>query len=81
MESARFSFLLGAPVMAGAALLDVQNILKSLHQPVFYIGTVVAGVVGCVAIRIFLGIIERWGFTAFALYRLFLAGVIVFYNL
>jgi undecaprenyl-diphosphatase len=77
-DAARFSFLLGTPVMAGAVVLNLKEILASIDQPVFYIGTIVSALVGCLAIGFLLRFLKRFGFGAFALYRVVLAAVIWF---
>ena len=67
--AARFSFLLGTPAMGGAALLHWRDFLVSWHQPGFLLGVLTSFLVGCLAIRFFLGFIQKFGFLAFALYR------------
>ncbi len=70
--AARFSFLMSIPVMVGAGvvagkdLLDVPN-FSSYLLPIG-LATVVAGVVGYVAIRWFLGYLNRGSLYGFAVY-------------
>lgn len=71
-DSARFSFLLGAPAMTGAVILDFKNILNSFSDPVFYIGFVVSFVVGFLTIALLLRMLRRFGFAIFAIYRVLL---------
>jgi len=75
-EAARFSFLLGTPAMAGAALLNLDSLLVSMKEPVFYIGFVMALVTGVFAIGFMLRFLRSHGFGVFALYRLVLAAII-----
>jgi undecaprenyl-diphosphatase len=76
-DAARFSFMLGTPAMCGAALLKRDELLASTGDPVFIWGTLAALVSGCLAIAFFLRFLRRFGFGAFALYRVVLAGVIL----
>lgn len=77
-ESARFSFLLGAPAMGGAALLDAKGIIQSITDPVFIIGCVVSFVVGYATIAFLLSILKKTGFFWFAVYRVVLGVAIYF---
>ncbi len=79
--AARFSFLLGTPAMVGAALLESREILEHISEPLFYGGMISSCVVGCLAIKFFLAFIQRYGFFAFALYRLALASLLFFISL
>ncbi len=72
-EAARFSFLLGTPAMAGAALLKSKEILASIQQPEFYVGIIVSGVVGWLVIGFLLRYLRTSGFAVFAIYRVVLA--------
>jgi undecaprenyl-diphosphatase len=75
-DSARFSFLLGAPVMLGAVVLDFKNILASIGEPVFYIGFLVSFIVGYMTIAFLLAMLRKYGFGIYAVYRIVL-GVVV----
>lgn len=72
-DSARFSFMLGAPVMLGATLLKSKDLLASITEPTFYIGTLVSAIVGILAIKFFLGFLKKYGLLSFAIYRFLLA--------
>lgn len=76
-DAAKFSFMLGTPAMLGAAILDADQIMQSMAQADFYVGIMVSMVVGCLAIRFLLSFLRRFGFGAFAIYRLLLAAVIL----
>ena len=78
LDAARYSFLLGTPAMLGAALLEGKHILTSMGNPSFYVGVIVSAVVGCFAIKFFLQFIVRFGLLAFAIYRILIAGLIVY---
>lgn len=75
--AARFSFLLGTPVMLGAVVLNAKDILVSAAHPEFWVGSVTALVTGCFAIGFLLRFIQKFGFGLFAFYRLALALVIL----
>lgn len=76
--AARFSFLLGTPVMMGAALLESRDILDSLGDPVFYIGVITSIFVGIGAIHFLIEFVKRFGLAVFAIYRLVLATALFF---
>ena len=78
--SARFSFLLSTPVIAGAALkrfVEVrrQGLAAEMHLP-FLIGILVAAVVGYMVIAVLIRYLERRTFKIFVVYRVAL-GVLV----
>ncbi len=72
-DAAKFSFLLGTPAMTGAALLNAGDIAVNLTHPDFYIGLISSMLVGCLSIGFLLKFIARFGFGAFAIYRVLLA--------
>jgi undecaprenyl-diphosphatase len=80
-EAARFSFLLGAPALAGAGL---KKGLDMTGQPfmggdyaVLFIGLVTAAVSGWLVIRFLLRFLQSHRLDVFAYYRFVLAAVIV----
>ena len=76
-EAARFSFMLGTPAMAGAALLNGKEIIASLTQSDFYVGCITATIVGCLSIKFLLGFLKNNGFFSFLIYRVVLAIIIL----
>jgi len=69
--AAKFSFLLSIPVIAGAALLETNNVVRQGAEvgfAPFVVGVVAAALTGYIAIKILLRIIERGQFSWFALY-------------
>ncbi|HEX2978845.1 MAG TPA: undecaprenyl-diphosphatase UppP [Anaerolineaceae bacterium] len=82
-SAARFSFLMMVPVMAAAGVLGVLDLLKmpSLGQflPVVLAGTLTSAVVGYLCIHWLLQFLNRRSLTAFAVYCLALAGVVLFF--
>lgn len=77
-EAARFSFLLGTPIMLGAALLELPNIAVAIKEPNFVIAVVASFLTGCFAIKFLLGYLKRHGFGVFAVYRVILAGGVLY---
>ncbi|MDK1019259.1 MAG: undecaprenyl-diphosphate phosphatase [Actinomycetota bacterium] len=69
-ESARFAFLLGIPVIAGAGLLGIVDVLRSGESipATVWIGVLVAGLSGYAAISILLRLLGRVGLAPFGLY-------------
>lgn len=67
-SSARFSFLLGAPPMLGAVLLQIKD-FQAEASPSFFCGIFTSCIVGCLTIKYFLKFIRNQGFMVFALYR------------
>ncbi len=76
-DSARFSFVLGAPAMAGAALIESSGIWAHSSNPIFYIGILTSFFVGLTSIHVLLIILQSYGFLAFAIYRCILAGILI----
>lgn len=77
--AARFSFLLGTPIIAGAALFKLRHIFitpSAITGP-FVTGIVVAGVVGALTIGMLLRYVQRAGLGIFVLYRVLLALVVL----
>ena len=82
-SAARFSFLLGAPAMAGAALKEGQHVLRmgiTMHDAsLFALGMAVSAVVGYATIRFFLRYLAGHSLDAFAYYRLALAALTIYW--
>ncbi len=69
-EAARFAFLLGIPVIAGAGSLEIVDVLRSGESipSTVWVGVVVAGLSGYAAIAILLRLLTRVGLAPFGLY-------------
>jgi undecaprenyl-diphosphatase len=79
--AARFSFLLSAPIIAGAALKKFVDIHKEGGVPPdmrlpYLVGMLVSGVVGIIVIAFFLKYVRRNSLSVFVWYRVFF-GIIV----
>jgi undecaprenyl-diphosphatase len=69
-EAARFAFLLGIPVIAGAGLLEVAELIgsdESISADV-WVSVAVAAVAGYAAIAIFIRLLGRIGLAPFGIY-------------
>ncbi len=83
--AARFSFLLAAPIIAGAGLKSAFDFITQLHTTtlsgkeliIFPIGFLAAAVSGLLCIKFLIGFLRRHSFLGFAIYRLALALFIV----
>ena len=75
--SAKFSFLLATPIIAGAALKHTPDIIHNIASPLFALGTAVSAVVGLFCISFLIKYLQKNNFAVFALYRLAMAAVIV----
>jgi undecaprenyl-diphosphatase len=80
-DAARFSFLLGVPIIALAGVKGVYDTVSAgLPQDqlvIFIIGILTSGVAGLFAISALLRYVQRASFTVFIVYRLALAAVLV----
>ncbi len=81
--AAEYSFLLGAPVFFGAGILQFAKVMEtpggveSFATLTTAIGFVAAVVTGVFAIRFLLKFLQQQTFTAFIVYRVLLAGLIM----
>src|SRR5579859_5014069 len=81
VAAARFSFLLATPIIAGAALKKLYDVLKhgripvDMHTP-FALGIVVSGLTGLAVIAFFLRFLQRRSLNFFIYYRI-VFGIIV----
>lgn len=80
-DAARFSFLLSAPVILLAGGYKILSLLfagVSIAWVELGMGAVVSGIVAYLSIEFFMRFVSRIGLLPFAIYRLLLAGVIVY---
>lgn len=76
--AARFSFLLSAPIIAGAGVSQASSIAKDgSDATALIIGFVTSLIAGLFAIRFLLNYLRNHSFAVFAYYRLVLAGAVV----
>ena len=76
-SAAKFSFLLGAPAMLGAAVFSLKHFEVSMLNFEFFLGIAVSFIVGMIAIKTLMNIVKKSGFGVFAIYRVILAIVLV----
>ena len=78
-DSARFSFLLGTPIVAGASLLEANKLitLDNFESDIFLIGIIVSAVVGYIAVKYLIIFLQRFSLRPFAYYRILLAFVVI----
>ena len=78
-ESVRLSFLLGAPLMVGALLVNFTSLIDYLIEVRFLIGVLASAVSGFLAVKFLLHYVASLGFMPFVIYRLVLAIVVAGY--
>ena len=80
--AARFAFLLSVPGIAAAGAYEAMKLFSS-PEPVEWlpmsVGVIFAALSGIACIHFLIKFIERIGLLPFAIYRLFLAAVIVWH--
>ncbi len=76
-SAARFSFLMSAPIIAGAGIFKLRHLGLSDVDGPFVIGVITAGIVGWASIRYLLQYLQTGNFKVFAWYRLALAIVVL----
>ena len=78
-EAARFSFLMSVPIIAGAGILQLRELIgqgmDSYDVLLFGLGFVSSGIVGYLAISFLLNYLVNHSLRAFAYYRFGLAAV------
>ena len=77
VSSARFSFLLAAPITFGAGLVELRHLPHDLPVATFAAGVAASTLVGLLTIHGLLRWLGRAGFGAFCAYRVAFAGAIV----
>jgi undecaprenyl-diphosphatase len=79
--AARFSFVLGVPLIAGAGLLEMTDLIASGlsrdELQIFLLGMLSAGIVGYLAIAGLLRFLQRRSLAVFIIYRLALAAFLI----
>lgn len=75
--AARFSFLLSTPIIFGAGMLELKNIIHTSISIAgnFIVGMIVAAIVGFLCIKYLLNYLRNHGFGVFVVYR-FIVGII-----
>lgn len=79
-SSARFSFLLSTPIIAGATLLHAKKMMTgpaNYDPDLFLFGIAASAVTGYAAIRFLMSFFRKYSLNAFVYYRFLLAAVII----
>lgn len=74
-EAAEFSFFLAVPTLAGAGLIKALPLVKAIQPDqlgILLFGMFVAFIVAIIAIKFFITLVSRVGFTYFGVYRIVL---------
>jgi undecaprenyl-diphosphatase len=78
-EAARFSFLIAAPIIAGAAVFESRHLdLATVASLPFLAGVLNSALFGFLAIKYLLKYVQKGSYTVFVIYRVVLAALIVF---
>ncbi len=80
-RSAEFSFLVGLPILTGAALLKSYKagaaMIEVFGTPSLVLGSLVAAVAAAISVKFLVNYLSRHGLGVFAIYRLALATVLI----
>jgi undecaprenyl-diphosphatase len=79
-SSARFSFLLSTPIIAGATLLHAKKMMTGTAHydlDLFLVGFIASAITGLAAIKFLMGFFKKYSLNAFVYYRFLLAAVII----
>ncbi len=80
-NAAEFSFFLAMPTIFAASIYDLvknHHLLTMEHFNLIFIGFVASFITAFMVVSRFIAIIQRYGFTAFGIYRIALGIVIIF---
>lgn len=76
-DAAKFSFMMSAPIIAGAGLLKLDDIAASDINAAFIVGFIASAVSSLLAIGFLLNYVRKHRFAIFAYYRFALAALIL----
>lgn len=77
-EAAKFSFLLGAPLIFAATIFESRHLeLSSVLSPPFLGGVIASAITAFIVIKYLLRFLKTQNYTIFVVYRLVLAAVII----
>jgi len=77
-SSARFSFLLSIPIIAGAGILEVPKLLRA-HPDMMFLGSgfLASAIAGLLAIHLLIRILRTQTYMPFVVYRIVLGGLVI----
>lgn len=73
-SAAKYSFMLSAPIVAGAALYKLKDFVFSFN---FFIGVLTSFIVGLIVIKFLLEYLRKGSFKLFAIYRVVLGAIVI----
>lgn len=76
-DSAHFSFLLAAPIILGAGLIKISDIISSGIDAAFIVGFLASAVAGFLSIKWLLKYVESRSYFIFVVYRMVLGALIL----
>jgi undecaprenyl-diphosphatase len=76
-DSARFSFLLAAPIMLGTSLFKFRHIDAGMLDAGFFVGILTSAIFGFIAIKYLLQYLQKGNYAIFTWYRVIVALVVV----
>ena len=74
--SAEMSFMLSAPIIAGAAVHKLRHLPLSMVTGPFVLGAAVSALTGWWAVRLFVNGLPRWGLRPYVAYRVILGAAV-----
>lgn len=74
--TAKFSFLLSMPIILGATLLKMEDLINGFNTELF-VGIITSAIFGIISIKFLLNYIKTKDFAIFAYYRLILALIVI----
>jgi undecaprenyl-diphosphatase len=77
-SAARFSFLLSTPIILGAGIKELPNLLNNGIGVSVIIGAVTAAITGYLAIKYMIKYLKNNNYNVFVIYRILLALIIIF---
>lgn len=80
-QATRFSFLLSIPLIIGAGIFKTVDVFNDrlLSLDVLLIGFATSFIIGFMAIKFLLSIINKWGLSIFVIYRILLGITLLFF--
>lgn len=73
-SAAKYSFMLSAPIVAGAAIYKLKDFVFSFN---FFIGILTSFIVGILVIKFLLEYLKKGSFKGFAIYRVVLGAIVI----
>lgn len=74
--AAKFSFLLSAPIIFGAAMLKFEDLINNINTNIIA-GIITSAIVGFISIKFLINYIKKHDFSIFAYYRFLIAIIII----